>query len=149
MWLKHQAELLRARKFGQLDLDNLVDELNDMGRSRQRELKHRLMILVKHLLKCQIQPDHVSGSWLGKLNEQRGAIETLLEDIPSLNAAVPEYLLAGYGRAVKEAAAETKFPLSAFPLQLPFSQQQILDYQFIPGSPAVRRRIRRRAQKPA
>jgi hypothetical protein len=141
-WLNSQIELLRARKFDQLDLDDLISELDDMGRSRKRELKNRLMVLVKHLLKCKIQSDHVSNGWLGTLNEQHSAIDSLLEDAPSLVELVPEYLHGIYRRAVKEAIKDTGLPAAAFPPDSPFTPAQVLDAGFIPGSPALRKRIR-------
>ena len=142
IWLNHQIDLLRARKFAQLDLDNLIDELDDMGRSRKKELKNRLMVLVKHLLKCKVQPDHVSSGWLGTLNEQRGAIHCLLEDAPILRELVPEYLQSTYQRAVKQAVLDTGLAPSDFPAELPFTPEQVCDDNFIPGSPAVRKRIK-------
>jgi len=144
IWLNSQIELLRARKFDQLDLDELISELDDMGRSKKKELKSRLMVLVKHLLKCKLQPDHTSGGWLCTLNEQRGAIDSLLEDAPSLVELVPEYLRAIYRRAVKEAIKDTGLPAAAFPESSPFTPAQVLDASFVPGSPARRKRIRRR-----
>jgi hypothetical protein len=144
IWLNSQIELLRARKFDQLDLEELIDELDDMGRSRKKELKNRLMVLVKHLLKCKIQPDHVSNGWLGTLNEQRTAIESLLDDAPTLVGLVPEYVQATYSRAQKEAVKDTGLPIAMFPPQLPFTPAQILDNSFIPGSPAARKRIKPR-----
>lgn len=137
IWLNHQIELLRARKFEQLDLDDLIDELDDMGRSRKKELKIRLTVLVKHLLKCKVQPDHICGSWLGTLNEQRTAIRSLLEDAHSIGKLASEYLQLTYSDAVSEAVEDTTLPISCFPAELPLSPQQVLDRRFIPGSPAV------------
>jgi hypothetical protein len=44
-WTEQQAALLRARRLDQLDLDNLAEELDTMGRSERGELENRLEVL--------------------------------------------------------------------------------------------------------
>jgi len=71
IWLETQIELLRTRRFDLLDLDNLIDELDSMAKHDRRSVAHRLENVIMHLLKCQVQPDHITGSWLGTIREQR------------------------------------------------------------------------------
>ena len=60
-WTKEQADLLRAGEFARLDIENVAEELEDMGRSIRRELRNRLSILTMHLLKWQYRPDTARG----------------------------------------------------------------------------------------
>jgi hypothetical protein len=131
-WINRQVELLHAKKFDQLDLDNLIDEVNDMGGQLKRELYHRIEILLMHLLKYKYQPDHISGSWLGTIGEQRSRITKLLKDAPSLAGPLDEHLAENYASATKRAAAETGLPKSTFPTTNPFTKQQILDPDYLP-----------------
>lgn len=62
-WLNEQSTLLRNKNFANLDIENLVEELEAMGRSEQRELKSRMILLVMHLLKWQFQPEKKGESW--------------------------------------------------------------------------------------
>jgi len=45
-----QAEALRQRSFTNLDLPNLVDEVEDVAKSQERECGSRLAVLLTHLL---------------------------------------------------------------------------------------------------
>ncbi|PSN10566.1 DUF29 domain-containing protein, partial [filamentous cyanobacterium CCP5] len=41
-WTQHQAELLRAGQLGELDLENLIEEIESLGRQERQELRNRL-----------------------------------------------------------------------------------------------------------
>jgi len=132
VWIHTQAELLRAKHFDQLDLENLVEELEGMARKEKHELKHRTMQLIMHLLKCKLQPTRISGGWLGTIREQRLHIQDLLEAMPSLARLLDEYMERSYAHAADLAADETGLPRSAFPATMPFSKEQLLDSDYIP-----------------
>ena len=70
-WTEEQARLLRAGQFSQLDVENIAEEMEDLGRSIRRELRNRLAVLTMHLLKWQYQPGHRSRSWSITIREQR------------------------------------------------------------------------------
>ena len=69
LWIEQQVELLRTRKFEQLDLNNIIEEMESVGKSLRRALGSRLKVLLMHLLQCEYQPDKISGSWLGTIAE--------------------------------------------------------------------------------
>lgn len=133
-WLNQQAALLRAGKFHQLDTANLIEELEYMSKKEKRGLQSRLHILIAHLLKCQVQPARISGSWRGTLETQRYAIEQILDESPSLRRSVDAAIVKAYPHAIRLAAAETGLPKSAFPVQNPYSTAQILDPDYQPGA---------------
>ena len=62
-WANEQARLIRAGKFDQLDLEHLAEEIEDVGKSEQRELASRMAVLLMHLLKWKFQPERRSKSW--------------------------------------------------------------------------------------
>jgi hypothetical protein len=132
LWLRAQTALLRERKFDLLDVDNLADEVDDMGKNLHRELKSRLRVVLIHLLKCRYQPDQRSSHWLATLGEQRNQITDLIEQSPSLERHVAGYANARYPQAVARAAQETGLPPSSFPASNPFSQAQLLDPDYLP-----------------
>lgn len=131
-WIDAQIQLLLDRRFSELDIKNLVAELDSMKKREQRALKNRLRVLVMHLLKCQFQPAHRKNRWRATLIEQRERLALLLEDSPSLRAALPEYVHQIYPAAARIAAEETGLPASAFPTDNPYSVAQILDQDFMP-----------------
>jgi hypothetical protein len=132
LWLFSQAQLLRERKFEALDVDNLIEEIEGMGRSDRRALRHRVSLVLVHLLKCKFQPEQRSRGWLGTLVEQRRRISHLIKDSPSLRRLVAEYAHEEYESAVSQAAKETGLPTSTFPPSSPFSEAELLDPDFLP-----------------
>ena len=83
-WAEQQAALLRAGQWSQLDIDNIAGEIEDVGKSEQRALCHRMAVLIGHLIKCRYQPDHYGSSWTRTIREQRKQVRRLLSRTPSL-----------------------------------------------------------------
>ncbi len=133
IWVDRQVQLLRSRQFDQLDLDHLTDEIADMGGQLKRELRHRLELLLMHLLKYRYQPQRISGSWRGTIREQRSRLQDLLDDAPSLASQIDLVLGKCYAVARARAADETGLSLDTFPINTPFSREQMLDANYLPG----------------
>ncbi|NJO93400.1 MAG: DUF29 domain-containing protein [Hydrococcus sp. RM1_1_31] len=123
LWLETTADLLRKKDFARLDLENLIEEIEAMGRSEKRELYNRLIVLLMHLLKWEYQPSHRSNSWLSTINEQRRQIIKLLADSPSLKNYLQENFPECYQIARKDASSETGLPIENFPEQFTFSKK--------------------------
>ena len=51
LWIEETVDQLRSKNFDRLDVENLIEEVLDLGRSQKRELKSRLGELLEHLLK--------------------------------------------------------------------------------------------------
>lgn len=132
MWLETTAQLLRQKKFEQLDLDNLIEEIESMARSEKRELYNRLTLLLTHLLKWKYQPDKRSNSWISTIREQRRQIGLLLADSPSLRNRIEEIFNTCYQDAVEDASFETRLSKNIFPERCPFSLANILAPNFLP-----------------
>ena len=132
VWLESQATLLRTKQFDRLDLEHLIEELESMGSKERHEFKNRIVQLMMHLLKWKIQPDHISGSWLRSIREQRYSIADLMEEMPSLKPLLDNYIARNYARAISLAADETHLPKAAFPATMPFTKEQLLDPDYLP-----------------
>jgi hypothetical protein len=94
-WTQLQVKLLKDGTWDSLDIPNLVEELETLGRQERREFVNRLGILIGHLLKWEFQPERRSKSWLATIREQRRQLRLLLEESPSLKT----YLLTALGLA--------------------------------------------------
>jgi len=132
-WSQEQVELLRARRYADLDLDHLIEELESMGARERRELTNRLKVLLAHLLKWQFQPERRGAGWEATIKEQRLSIEDLLDDNPSLRPAVAERLPRAYQLARLLAVKETGLMEASFPQQCPYSATETLDLSFYPA----------------
>jgi hypothetical protein len=132
-WVMRQAGLLAGRRFAELDLANLVEEIEDLARSVKNEVKHRLAVLLMHLLKLRYQQGRRSGSWTSTIIEQRARITGLMLENPSLQAYPSAVLGDEYALARRRAAAETRIPIKTFPEECPFRIEEVLDQDFLPG----------------
>ena len=139
-WAEANADLLRAGHFGQLDIEHLLEELSDMGKSEQRALESRLRALLAHLLKWQFQyaqpadrwREFDGRSWRTTIIHQRTELKILLRKYPGMQRLWPAALQAAYVDARELAAAETGLPMDAFPLECPYADTAILDDDFLP-----------------
>jgi len=132
-WIETTLQHLRNENFNQVDLEHLIEEIEAMGKSDQRELQNRLIILLMHLLKWKYQSENQSNSWLATIDEQRRQISFIFEDSPSLEK---HYLATVFDKCYqmsrKSASKETKLPIGEFPENCPFTQSEIFDFDFYP-----------------
>jgi len=131
-WLQQQARAIRTRNFAHLDWDNLVEEIEDMGKNHQRALQSRLEVLLMHLLKWQFQPERQSRSWSFTIKEQRLRLTELLSLNPSLKSKIADAQIKAYRYALFAAAEETGLDRAGFPAECPWTFEQIMDEQFWP-----------------
>jgi len=131
-WTSETARLLRARRFDQIDIEHVAEEIEDMGKREKRELLSRLSVLILHLLKWRYQPDKQSPGWQSTIVTQRAALERLLEDSPSLRRTIAASAVKVYPEARRLAVVETGLPATNFPRECPFSAAEILEDAFLP-----------------
>lgn len=131
-WVETQAALLRDRKFELLDIPNLYEELTSMASHIRHQLASRLRVLEVHLLKCSFQPKRKSSSWRRTIGEQRARIAQLLKRYPSLQHDLSDEALDAYPIAVRQTARETGIDPARFPAALPFTVDELLDFDFEP-----------------
>jgi len=131
-WIQQQTNVLKAGNFASLDLDNLIDEIESMGKSEKRELESRLEVLLAHLLKWQFQADFSGKSGQLTIKEQRRRIADHLQENPSLKSVVPNSYEKIYSYALIQAAKETNMDESTFPTQNPWTFDQAMAADFWP-----------------
>jgi hypothetical protein len=131
-WTSHNAELLRKGKFSQLDIKNVAEEIESMGKRDKRELLSRLALLIAHLLKWQFQSARRSKSWLLAIKNQRLEIIDLLKESPSLKHEIELQFHHAYEKAILFASEETGIDENEFPDHCPFTLEQCLDNRFFP-----------------
>jgi hypothetical protein len=141
LWVEQTIENLQKGNFEAIDIENLVEELRELGRAEKNALRSNLMILLAHLLKLRIQhdaPDNMKASWYSSILEHRQRVLNSLTDTPSLKSFIDEAAEQAYPNARKLAIREGKlaqFGLripeeSEYSLECPFSLEQILDEDF-------------------
>lgn len=139
-WVYHNIELVKAKKWDEIDADILIDELESMAKRDRHELVSHLMILIAHLLKWQFQFKQLSKkwqefdgkSWQRSITEQRIQIQEQLKMSPSLKPYFDDAIDKAYPNALKMAIKETKLPKTTFPDACPYSIEQLLNDDFYP-----------------
>jgi Domain of unknown function DUF29 len=132
-WTQEQAVLLRQGKLTLVDVENIVEEIESLGRQERRELANRLSVLLHHLLKWQFQPANRSRSREATIEIQRLEVAELLEQNPSLRPYVSEAIADAYLRAIVEVYGETGISADQLPATCPYSFEQLGESAFFPG----------------
>lgn len=130
-WTQHSAQLLREGRFCELDLENIIEEIESMGKRDKRELISRATILIFHLLKWKFQPEKRSKSWRLTIYNQRCELDRLIKDSPSLIRKLENEINDAYQMSIKNATVETGLEEKVFPKECPYSLNQILDEGFL------------------
>ena len=131
-WTIHNAQLLRKRKLSDIDIENIAEEIESMGKSEKRELINRLIVLMAHLLKWKLQKVRRSKSWAITIKNQRVELNDLLEESPSLKKEMEEKFKHAYERAIGMAAEQTGIDEETFPKKPPFTLKECLKSSYLP-----------------
>jgi len=133
-WSEEQAALLRQRDFSHLDIEHIAEEVEDVGKSEQRELMSHMVVLLAHLLKWEYQPERRGAIWEKTIKAQRIEIAFNIKETPSLKTRLEReaWQQVVWAKAVSAAVAETD--LDIFPEESPWTMQQVLSNEFFPGN---------------
>lgn len=115
-WIQQTAGALKAKAFDQVDWDNVIEEIESMGRSERRELKSRLIVLLEHLLKLRYwasERDQNERGWRNTIIEQRRQLHLVLDDSPSLRAVLTDIYPDAYRQAREDVLLKAQLPESA------------------------------------
>lgn len=144
-WTIAQADALRARDMMRIDWDNLIEEIESLGKSQRKELMSRLTIILVHLLKYQhgVDPRPRIG-WRNTIVAQRVDLLDLLQENPSLKREVESVLESKYpvsrlqalGQLEEHEPDRMAHYSSVLPESLPYSPKQALDLDWLPDPPA-------------
>ena len=135
LWIQTTAKLLKERRFDDVDWDNLIEEIESMGRSEKKELKSRLIVLIEHLLKLmywEAEKTYKARGWRDTIVEQRLQIQLSLEDSPSLRPVLTDLFLDCYQKARSNALRKYQLRADFFPAEPPFTLEDVLNPDDLP-----------------
>jgi len=111
-WVNETVQQLRERKFDGVDWDNLIEEIEDMGKSQKRALESFLTRLVEHLLKLsywESEKKRNSNHWKSEIVNFRYQIHKRLKESPSLRPELESIYAEIFPVAIK--SVSQLFPL--------------------------------------
>jgi Domain of unknown function DUF29 len=134
LWAERQAALLRARRFGELDLDNLIEEVEDLSRRERKSVESYVETIVEHFLKLAVSPSNRPRRvWLVTVDKQRlklaRELTTTLRN--HLHAELPA-LYDGLRRPVARQLEKDGVRPESLPNVCPYTLDQVLDADWYP-----------------
>jgi hypothetical protein len=139
-WSRQQAAELRRlraeRVNTRLDLDNLAEEVESLGRSDLRRVKSQLRRIMEHLLKLHYSPAaEPRDGWLQSILEARQDIDDYLT--PAMRPEIEADLDRDYAKARARAALALDRQgeveaAAALPVEPPYRLSELLDPEWWP-----------------
>ncbi|NJM48530.1 MAG: DUF29 domain-containing protein [Alkalinema sp. RU_4_3] len=126
-WTQTQAKALNDRHLDHLDLDNLIVEIEALGRQERRHLRNHLAELLTALITNSHQPKDTQQALI---TQHRREVQLLLTENPSLTAALSHLLELAYETSRDLAVQETGKSYDSFPPACPYRLDQVLDKNF-------------------
>jgi hypothetical protein len=129
VWTEVQAGLLRKRQFEDLDIDNLIEEVEDLGGALKRTVRSRVRTITAHLLKLQHSgASEPRAGWRQTIVSQRNDLADELT--PALRRDVAAALEEIYDRARNEAEVALRdhgedAAADALPASCPYTLDQV------------------------
>lgn len=126
-WSAQTAELLRQRRFDEIDIENVAEEIQSLGDSQFQGARSQLRRMLMHLMKQRIQPERDGASWRASILNAQQEILDAIDSSPSLRRRLANRLDEIYGQAIERARLETRRSTEEIPAECPFVLEQLLE----------------------
>jgi Domain of unknown function DUF29 len=138
LWLGHTVSQLKAKDFSQIDLENLIEEIESLGRSEKHAISSYLMRLCEHLLKIKYwesEREMCFRGWKREVINFRLQIQEELEASPSLKSFLQDIFAKQYKNGRKLFLSASELNASLIPHEPDFTLEQALDEDWLPWQP--------------
>ena len=132
-WLEQTINLLKNHQFQQLDLDNLIEELEDLGREKKNAVASLLDQIIRHLLLLQYwttEAEYNAVHWQEEIYNFRTQLRRTITT--NLRKYLEDELTSIYQDALGFVKIKTT-NLVTFPTECPYSLEQLLDRSWLPN----------------
>jgi uncharacterized protein (UPF0210 family) len=130
LWTQTMVENLKNKNYSKVDWDNLIEEIDDMGKSQKRAVESLLLRLTEHLLKLkywEAEKERNKKHWQSEVVNFRVLLRKRLKESPSLKANLAEMYV--------EVLADSKQSISKLfdlPAITELTLAQVLDEDWFP-----------------
>jgi hypothetical protein len=118
LWIEQTVSSLKSQDYSNVDWENLIEEIEALGRRDRRELESRLTTLFEHALKRHyVNLPECYGGWEATISGTQQELSRILRDSASLR----NYFLTIYDECYQNAYKNTSKEYDAkFPDDCPF-----------------------------
>lgn len=129
LWLDEQINSLRTSNWSELDADNLILELEALGRAEKSAVKSLVYQILLHMLLIDFwheESKYSQNHWRAEID----AFQIQLEDRLTTNLAIlaKDNLPRLYLKARKNAARKSRLPEDRYPVECPYALEDIVNY---------------------
>jgi Domain of unknown function DUF29 len=138
LWLEQTAAHLKVQDFSQIDLENLIEEIESLGRSEKHAISSYLMRLCEHLLKIKYwesEREMCLRGWRGEVINFRLQIQEELETSPSLRSFLEDVFARQYKNGRKLFLNASELDAKLVPETPDFTLEQALNEDWLPWQP--------------
>ncbi len=117
LWIEKVKQKIQERDFIDMDWDNLLDEIDDMGKSEKRSLESYLQRLIEHTLKLQYWQEERKRNyrhWQAEVANFRNQINRLLKRNPSFKNYMTEIYPEIFSEVIQIRSLEFEIPKDAY-----------------------------------
>ena len=132
LWLEETIELLKAKRFDALDLENLIEELEDLGNEKKFRVASLLEQIIRDCLLLQFwtsEREYNRSHWRSEIVNFKNQIDTYLTT--NLRNYLTKELPRIYQKALNYVREKTDNQVS-FPGECPYSLENLLDLNWFP-----------------
>ncbi len=149
LWVQENLRLLKSRELDLVDWENLLDEIEDMGKSLFKSVRSHMSTIMEHLYKWEnfrYGPE-IGYDWIETINNARRELRDIFEDNPSLKVkaqdrdtlrrawklavrALVDWFENPKNKALAALYFKGRIPTEKdFPQECPYNFQQIMEYK--------------------
>ncbi len=135
LWLEVTANQLRQGEFSVVDIDNLIEEIESMGRSEKQAIESLLIILLVHLLKLaywEAERERNENHWITEIATFRVQIRRRMKKSPSLKPYIQNMFEECYEDAREIVTRKNMIEPSLIPITPVLTFEQTLDKDWFP-----------------
>jgi Domain of unknown function DUF29 len=132
LWLEETIELFKAKRFEALDLDNLIEELEDLGSEKKFRVASFLQQIIRHSLLLQFwtsQREYNQAHWKAEIVSFKDQLKRYLTT--NLRKYLEQEFDEIYSEALRYVRQKTDNKVN-FPDTCPYTLEELLDPNWLP-----------------
>ncbi|NET01032.1 MAG: DUF29 domain-containing protein [Sphaerospermopsis sp. SIO1G1] len=133
LWLEETIKLLKSNRLAELDIDNLIEELENLGRRDKAKVASLLEQIIRHLLLLeyrQQEAQYNSGHWKAEIRSFRNQLKRHLTT--NLYQYLDKNLSSIYHDALGYVMDKTEGEIDNLPPNCHYTLEQLLDLSYLP-----------------